>query len=387
MPVVVDSRRFHVREKQATMVDEISLAHVLRDNNSFVRNGWAYGQALAHHLLDKGILPGEKPHVVEVGPGPGDLIASAIPVFLEAGKNVHVTLVELSPELAKLQAEKTSEWAGRISHVRGNAEAIGRLVEGCNLVICNEVLADLRVITNIPLERGGKPTGAVAKDPHNQKIWDIAWDMIKKYGLTPPAKKYLQRSKDKSFTINYGAIRFLESLYEMLPPGGAAFISEYFDKHAEPVPLPGHVEYSVSQGHFEKVLSKLGFEWEKGGCNDFLWIGHKKLAVDIAQVNLWLLMGEDPYCGMPQEDATLLSGRQYYHPSIKRALIQMRENPQKHTKLDRALTLDEYQVINEREGWGVPDPQTLPVGANDFTYYMLRKPGPNVALKELHGKK
>ncbi|MFC2162267.1 class I SAM-dependent methyltransferase [Candidatus Altiarchaeota archaeon] len=383
MPVIVDNRGFHRNEKQATMVDEISLAHVLREGNSFVRNGWSYGQALTHYLLEKGMVQGGKPRILEVGPGPGDLAAAAIPTLLEVGKDLSYTMLDIAPHLIAEQTRKTHKWRDRVRHVSGDAEKADKLVAGADLVICNEVLADFRTLDNIPKKRGGKPTGIAEKHPRNQQAWGLAWDMIEKYGLDVPRR--LLDNPRMSFAINYGAIKFLEALDRVLPPGGAAYVSEFTSEYAKPVSLPGHTEYSISESHFEKTLTKLGFKWEKGGCNDFLGIKHNNKAVDIAQVNLWLMMKDDPYMGVPQEDdTTLLSGRQFYHEEIRHALTEFRRDPRKYTKLDRAVTPQEYDELRKKNGWDVERPQTLPVGADDFTYYLIRKPGPDVKLKELH---
>lgn len=358
------------------MSDEVSLSHFLRDRNSFVRNGWAYGEALAHFILDKDLLQGSSPHIVEVGCGLGDLAATAIPVFRDAGKELQYTMVDLSLRLQGAQRKRTEKLGVRIDSVRGDGEKIDKLVEGCDLLICNEALADFRTITNIPLTRGGQPTGNSEDNPKNQKVWGAAWDMIERYGLkvpptdvkVPPTDEHRIQDSSLSFALNYGAIKFIEALQRILPPGGNAFIAEHMKQYAEKWPLFGHTEHSISTSHLERVFDALGFKWETGKCDDFLQPGKGKRMVDFMQVNLWLMMGKNPY-----ENADEAS----------KYLDMMNADPMRYMKLDKAVTLDEFRELARREGWNIGTPVTTRLGTDKYTYYLLRKPEPNVNLMEM----
>ncbi|MBM3308866.1 MAG: class I SAM-dependent methyltransferase [Candidatus Altiarchaeales archaeon] len=368
-PNLTNNRDFHLMEKEATMGDETSLSHFLRDRNSFVRNGWAYGEALAHFILERGLISGNNPHIVEVGGGLGDVARTAIPVFLEAGKDIRYTMVDLSPKLQEAQRRNTAEFGGRMEYVSGDAEKIDRLVPHADFVLCNEVIADYRAIGNIPLTRGGKPTGleqAEGDIRRNQRVWNVAWDMIDQYHLTVPKED----DKVYSFALNYGAIKFVEALHRLLPPGGSAFLVEFTSPFARTAELPKHQEHSISKIHMKQVLDTLGFKWQMGNGNDYLGIDPNKQTVREEVVALWLMIGQNPYDFMKDPKYPSVSNLWKLRPYQDRLIA----DPAKYKVLDRRVTPEEFKVLAKQMGWNIENPETEPIGKPGFDYYILQKP-------------
>jgi hypothetical protein len=358
--VVTDNRGFYQTEKDATMEDEVSLSHLLRKRNSFVRNGWSYGEALGHFILDKGLVPWKAPRIVEVGGGLGDLAASLIPVLEASGKRPDYTILDLSPRLLEAQRRRLGESGVKAGFVLGDGERLQGYAGGYELLLSNEVIGDFRVIDNVPLERDGAPTGPDAGGG-GRRAWGLAWDMIDKYGLDVP-----EDGAVPSFAVNWGAIRFAETLWQTMPAGGAAFVVENSSPYAEPVRVAGHAEYSVSELHLGKVFRKLGFEAAIGNVNDFLWVSPEARMADEQHVNLWLKLGFDPYDHKNEAEVDAMAlGMGGRHPKPGRRRGQT---------FDEAMTRQEYSEHAGRMGWALAAPKSIPVPTDDVSYFMLRKP-------------
>lgn len=359
---VTDNRGFHQHEKEAKMDDEVSLSHILRKRNSFVKDGQSYGEALGRFILGRGLVPWKAPRIVEVGGGLGDLAADLIPVLKEAGKEPHYTVLDLSPKLQGAQRRRLAEAGLAADYILGDAEKLERSVGGFDLLISNEAIGDFRVIHSIPLVRDGVHTGSGLGG--GRKPWGLAWDMIDKYGLEVP-----KVGDVFSFAVNWGAIRFAESLWRTLSPGGSAFIVENSSPYAEPINVTGHTEYSISELHLGRVFRKLGFDTTIGNVNEFLWVSPEARMVDEQHVNLWLKMGFDPADERrgAEVDALLMG-----IGGVRLKPIKSRDR--RAPIFDEAMTVQEYSEHARKMGWALDSPKRTPVPTDNVSYFMLRKP-------------
>lgn len=281
-----DNRRFHRQDKCATMLDEVSLSHLLRRPGPFVRRGWTYGEALGHFLLEQDLLPADRPAVfLEVGGGLGDVAAGVVPVLAGAGRLAEYTILDLSPELQAAQRARLRNVQPPVRFVSGDAERLRLVVAGADFVLSNEVIGDFRTVDGVPRKPGGPPSGGWALDnPRHRRYWKLTWDLIGRYDLDVP-----DEAAAPSFAVNWGAIRFGEALWDILRPGGGAFLVENVTPFAQPLELPGHREYSIGERHLVRVLRRLGFECHVGDVADFLHPGQTFTVVSPRHLGLWLM--------------------------------------------------------------------------------------------------
>jgi hypothetical protein len=379
---LVDNRRFHEEVKGPTMTGEISLSHKFRRNNSFIINGWTYGQALGHFLLEKKVVGSASPHIVEVGGGLGDVSHEIIRILLEDGREPFYTILDLSPSLQEAQKARLAEFKGRTEFILGDAEKTDRIVKPADLLIANEVLGDFRAITNIPLERGGHPTGRLTtkerrmlESSHSsQRLWNTAWNMIERYALEVPPEDFC--AKGSGFVLNYGAIKFLETLNATLKPAGTAFISENSTQHAIGLILPEHMEYTISSRHVEQVLDRIGLTWSAGTPNDFLQIDPTRKIVDLTYANACAILGH-------WHASKLASDNPEVRIEVKQTMaLARRLLPQEFRPplFDSALTPEEYVAELDRSRLIRQDkPQVGEVlttmnPTSAFRYYLIQKP-------------
>src|SRR5690606_3109151 len=80
-----------------------------------------------------------------------------------------------------------------------------------------------------------------------RRYWALAWDLVDRYDRDVP-----DEAEAPSFAVNWGAIRFVEALWEVLPPGGGAFLVENVTPFARPLELPDHREYSIGERHLRR---------------------------------------------------------------------------------------------------------------------------------------
>jgi len=280
-----DNRGFHRRDKRATMLDEVSLSHLLRRPGPFVQNGWTYGEALGHFILEKDLLPAARPAVVlEVGGGLGDVAAGVVPVLAGAGLLAEYAILDLSPELQSAQRKRLRDTRPPVRLVSGDAERLRRTITEVDFVLSNEVIGDFRTIDGVPRTWDGPPMeGVPPDDARHRRYWALAWSLVDRYGLDVP-----EETDAPSFAVNWGAIRFVEALWEVLPPGGGAFLVENATSFARPLELPGHREYSIGERHLVRVLDRLGFGYRAGDVADFLHPGRSFTIISPRHIGLWL---------------------------------------------------------------------------------------------------
>jgi hypothetical protein len=251
---VSDTREFYTKIKRPEMHDEVTLSHMLRENNPFTRNGLPYGAELAKALASKRLLkPGCS--ILEIGPGEGDL-AQHMTGGLSG--SWHYTFMDISPAL--LGALKKKFTGKQFDFLQADVLSDSNHGKRFDAIICNEVLADLPAVVNM--------STAPEKEKHD-KVISESLEMIKKYGLD---------TLKTPFNFNYGAIKFLERLEGMLSPGGFAFIAENMcdPGFPRPVQVYGHREFNIRFSWLKKAAASLGFSSESGMVTELLGIHGSK---------------------------------------------------------------------------------------------------------------
>ncbi len=253
--MISSTERYYSKEKNPEMVDEVSLSHLLRGENPFTRDGLPYGGQLAKILLEKNLLLPNS-NILEIGPGIGD-VAKAFTGELES--DWEYTFFDVSKRIIKYL--KGGFPRDRFSFVSGDVLEIGKMKEKYNIVICNEVLADLPMVIN-PLS---DITGMKADK------WDMVMDARRQID------EYAFKLPEKDVVFNYGAVRFIEQVGKILDKKGTVFIAENACDPGFPrmIPVYGHTEFSIKFGWLEKVAKKLGFSVETGKITDLFEIRNR----------------------------------------------------------------------------------------------------------------
>ncbi len=176
--------------------------------------------------------------VLEIGPGSGELGAAWRAAAGDELPALHLRL-DASPALLALQAERQPG----TSALRADACALPLREGSVDLVICNEVIADLSAVPwdGRPCQPG-TPQHAVAL-------------RVARYGLAPPTQPR---------AYNLGAWRLVEGLARVLAPGGLAYLSEFGAEEELPTETAqlDHPEISIHFGELAAVAAAQGLEVE-----------------------------------------------------------------------------------------------------------------------------
>ena len=237
--------------------EEITLSHVYRLPHPAL-GGMSYGERFAQVCCDRGILkPGS--NILEVGCGTG-LFGNAFLSYLrkehpEIYSSIHYTFFDLSPTLLSSQKEINRAHQKITAFVEDNIEDFDFGFSRFDLVVSNEMIADLEVAR---LEK--------AYFFSDKRPPDSLRDVV---GF---CKRLALNFEDafEEFLINIGAFRFLAKLKEILAPGGKAIIVEYGDLSLYPIAseLKSHTEFSIHFGHLIDVARRLGFRVESSNMLD-----------------------------------------------------------------------------------------------------------------------
>ncbi len=208
----------HFDDRETTVAHAFAVGHP-------ALGGVAFGARLWDALASRGLAsPGQR--IVEVGAGTGELARSV----LDCGADPCDYLrVDLSPVLLETQAARCPQTRGKCADATTLALPIGSV----DLVLCNEVIADLAAVPWSPGEAG--EVGA--------------W--VARCGL----EVLVERGP-----YNLGAWQLVERIAGWLAPGGAAYLSEFgaLDEVPTETRYLDHPEVSIHFGHLAAVARSCG---------------------------------------------------------------------------------------------------------------------------------
>jgi hypothetical protein len=242
---------------------ETTLSHLLRSPCT-VSGQKTFGALLFESLVASELVHDGSRRIVEVGGGTGDLAADFLHALRvekpELFEEVEYTILDLSPQLQEAQRRRLSQ-AGledKVTWIRTNAETMELAPGTVDLLLSNEAIGDF---STIRLESDTLEQDDSGFDPHQRAILDEV------RALDLP----LDDAPD-SFFINLGALRFLGRVEEALSEGGCAYISEFGEPDAYPVPSThlDHLEFSIHFGHLRHVGRSLGLHGELVDLPDWL---------------------------------------------------------------------------------------------------------------------
>lgn len=213
-------------------VRETTLSHALRRSHPAL-GGDTYAGRLVRALSDRELLAAlPDTRVVEVGGGVGWFAKNALEAL--PGRELTWTICELSPELQRSQRELVLD--SRVRFVRGDAESLPFEAGSVNLLVANEMIADLEAIR---VKKGSEEARALER-AHGVSFVDAPDD----------------------FWVNAGALRFMGEVARVLAPGGAALLTEFGELDRFPVESThlDHREFSIHFGHLEAAARKAGLD-------------------------------------------------------------------------------------------------------------------------------
>jgi len=234
---------------------EMTVSHLYRDPHPALDN-MSYGARFARVIMDKGGLR-EDMKILEVGCGTGifgreflrEVKRSAPAIYGSLG----YTFLDISPVLLKSQRENNREHRGRVLFRIGNIQDIQGSGAVYDLLIANEMIADLPVVK---MAKGDEGEGGQASEG-----WAVGRELGLDFSDAPPL-----------FILNLGALRFLVALRTLLARGGTGYITEYGSTWAYPKAyhVTNHREYSIHFGHLTRAASTLGLEARLADLPGFL---------------------------------------------------------------------------------------------------------------------
>ena len=262
------TEQYH-RHEMETLGWELTVCNTLEPERSPARRLLRHPNTFGNLLLDflSPMLPHghDRGRVLEVGGGYGYLMRD----FLRRYPQWEGTMLELSPVMLQKQEEALSPF-----HVRFLTEDFfekePRFFSDFHAVLLNEVMGDFPTACEVPT--------TFDEEGLDSELAELrAW--LKRFRLEGPLHG--------NFNVNIGAIRALDTLCS----AGVPFI--YLSEHSceaqaprewlpwlnphstgtpEPIPLKGHVEYTVKFSHLEQVGHQHGYRIKRGCYADFLHI-------------------------------------------------------------------------------------------------------------------
>ena len=221
----------HFDDRETTVAHAFAVPHPALE-------GQPFGQRLVGALEARGHWPEGAATLLEIGPGDGELGAD-LRVAADARGLLPRTHIRLdqSPELLRTSARRQPGTRG----ILGNATELPMGEASVDLVICNEVLADLSAVPFDPM------------DPFPEGAAEEVAARIERYGIAPLPGEAL---------YNLGAWKLIEELARVLAPGGAAYLSEFGGMEEIPVETVhlDHPEVSIHFGHLQTIARRLGLE-------------------------------------------------------------------------------------------------------------------------------
>jgi SAM-dependent methyltransferase len=233
---------------------ETTLSHLLRVPHAALATGQArtprsYGQALADVLLARDAIAQGSVRVLEIGAGLGYVARDVIERLTAAGREVHYTIVELSPALAAAQNQRLAGLAG-VTWVVGDVldVAPGGPFE---LVISNEMAGDLPARQLSRADVGLQADGGTADRELLRALARVAAELGVVIDDAP-----------EPFYLQIGAIEMIARIAGWLAPGGTAIVTEFGDIAAWPrlSTQLDHPELSTHFGHLMQAARGAGLE-------------------------------------------------------------------------------------------------------------------------------
>ncbi len=227
---------------------ETTISHALRVPHPALENR-PFGGQLARVLLERDLIVDDgtrAPFVaVEVGGGTGACARAFLDALALRAPRIYNRLryhvVDLSPALQAAQRERLAPHKERVRLVCADARALPFPPGSVHLLLANEMIADLPVLT---VRREEVPEGA-GPGP----------EMIRRFGLPVGDAPGV-------FSLNYGAIEAIEEVARVLAPGGTAYLSEFGSpqRYPERSTHLDHPEHSIHFGHVKAAAERLGLE-------------------------------------------------------------------------------------------------------------------------------
>ena len=227
---------------------ETTISHAFRERHLALA-GRSYGEAFCDWLIEnQHITP--RCNLLEAGCGIGYFANAILNRLLEKRPDIYntlsYTLFDISPELQSAQKFRCGTHLDKIKFTLGDIESHDFGNQKFDLIISNEVIADLSV-AKISL-------GNVEQN----RPQSVAESIACRYKLDCVPVKH---GTDRVGIINTGAIRMLEKFQDCLSQNGIAVISEYGTYTASPkaVNFANHDEYTIHFGHMQQVARQLSF--------------------------------------------------------------------------------------------------------------------------------
>ena len=226
---------------------EATCCYFLREKNGFLKNK-SYGEAVFNSISKR--EKKKKFHVLEIGGGLGHL-ASTFNAKMEISQSTlesSYTILDVSPELIKHQ--KIRLQGQKVSWIQGNAQHVQNLKikKQVNLVIANEMLADLDV-----------------------EVFESIQD-IKNANIKSEVIQQLITSKASRVIYPVGLIQMLTQLKQVVANDATIVLSEYFTRYGggQIFNLQGHQEFGLNIHLVAEIIRNLGFELSVVPMIDFL---------------------------------------------------------------------------------------------------------------------
>jgi SAM-dependent methyltransferase len=233
-----------------------------------------YGELLGRFLRQHTSLPAAPERIVEVGGGYGSLMAGLLTVLAPR----QVTMVDISAFLLARQRQRLGE-DGNIAYVCADIFAyLEDLDEPVDLLIANEIIADLPTITGLtreqlapllPRAREFPPLEPLAADLGAEQLLAEAARLVATYDLEID-------DQPEPFNLNVGGLQLVEKLAAReikrvfisehgadteLPYPFSLLLKNYqrWDKNPKRIQLKDHDEYTIRFDHLAAVASRCGY--------------------------------------------------------------------------------------------------------------------------------
>lgn len=259
---------YHEREINS-LCWELTVPIMLEDPRSLCRSVLKKSATFGDLLYDflEGVIPMASLHsFMEIGGGYGYIARD----FLRRNKDLHATMVDISPFLLEQQRQTLKDL--NVNFVQADfLELKEPHFSEIDIVLLNEVMGDLPTACDVPHR-------ALFEDiSPEDELLRLVRSICHRYGILPSASD--------CFNLNVGAIRALEKLCIAHIP--FIYVSEHSCEASVPeelkglleiqpagdperIRLHGHDEYTIRFSDLEKVASFFGYSTRRGQYIDFI---------------------------------------------------------------------------------------------------------------------